>query len=1090
MTETGQRLIADRTEALVAGLLGPDYTVDLDDQHVGVGEHGNLLISWSTVEVGAADAANPPVRIGGLAIALKIWPLLTADLAIETLDIRDAMIDIAALTPNKAPPTPQTGEATPGTLASSEAASPVSLPDIADGLVATLERQTGVVDRLGLKNVSLEAVELSGLDRIGSKLPSARIDRLSIERNPAGVLRLAGVAQVDGIAVPLSGRLDRSNSGGALRHMDLAVGPLGLAKIAPPSTEPDDRRPLASDASLAIAASLDRSAEGDPYRLSASATLGAGTLQIGKARTGIERVRLGLSYTEGDEKVVIADSPMAFDAVSLNLVGEVVPQAAPAEGGPPRAFDIHLKTRDLTSTVGQQGSEPEKADLAIDARLDLSRSELLLDRFELRPSKGTLMATGEARFGRADGPVRAVFEGRDLSTRSVKAFWPFLISSSTRSWILDHFADDGGVPRATIALEFTKRSLATALDPENDPGDDELTLDAEVAGAAFSTLGEMPAFTDVSGAIHLKGATTVVSVDKAALAEFPKVTVEPSSILFTKEPDRSTRADLQLGLHGDARDLLTIADREPVNALDQLDFTPADVAGEAGTKVAVTFLLGQGIDNKDRLVDWKAALDLHGVDFAKPIEGNRISGLVGTGTVLPDRITAELSGKLGDLPVTYSIVRPVGRSSEVAERLTIGLLLSAEDVERALPGLSPIANGPVTGSIVHEAAVDHVALDLKETELGLPWVGWKKGRGIDASVTFDLVGEGETHKLDRFALKGAGFELHGSMTIDDKGLRAGMFDRIALNQDDEITLRLERVSNGLTIRVGGKRFDARSLLKDIREDLSSDLSDKAKRKSDDNDQLDIEVSIDQVTGFNGLNLFGLAMNYAGSSQEIAALSAVARTAEGGKVTVDVSPRGGAQSMTVTSQDTGALLSFSGLYNRMRGGQGSFSLVGSRRGGYRGRVELRNFTLVDEPRLSSLVSTPPSEGEKSLAAALGRDIPTAEAFFDQASANITYGAGRVMVDDGIVRGPVFGSSFSGTLHDEKGRIDIAGSFMPAYGINRVFGAIPFFGQILGNGNEGGLIGITYRLSGAFASPDLSINPISVIAPGIFRRIFEY
>ena len=55
---------------------------------------------------------------------------------------------------------------------------------------------------------------------------------------------------------------------------------------------------------------------------------------------------------------------------------------------------------------------------------------------------------------------------------------------------------------------------------------------------------------------------------------------------------------------------------------------------------------------------------------------------------------------------------------------------------------------------------------------------------------------------------------------------------------------------------------------------------------------------------------------------------------------------------------------------------------------------------------------------------------------------------------------------------------------------VVGAIPILGQILGNGQEGGLIGITYRLSGAMASPTLVVNPISAIAPGIFRQIFAF
>lgn len=46
------------------------------------------------------------------------------------------------------------------------------------------------------------------------------------------------------------------------------------------------------------------------------------------------------------------------------------------------------------------------------------------------------------------------------------------------------------------------------------------------------------------------------------------------------------------------------------------------------------------------------------------------------------------------------------------------------------------------------------------------------------------------------------------------------------------------------------------------------------------------------------------------------------------------------------------------------------------------------------------------------------------------------------------------------------------------------------MLLGNGRDRGLIGVTYRLRGKASKPDLDINPLSVIAPGIFRSIFEY
>jgi hypothetical protein len=63
-------------------------------------------------------------------------------------------------------------------------------------------------------------------------------------------------------------------------------------------------------------------------------------------------------------------------------------------------------------------------------------------------------------------------------------------------------------------------------------------------------------------------------------------------------------------------------------------------------------------------------------------------------------------------------------------------------------------------------------------------------------------------------------------------------------------------------------------------------------------------------------------------------------------------------------------------------------------------------------------------------------------------------------------------------------------MPAYGLTRLFAELPIIGFILGNGSDRGLIGITFKLTGDFDSPNLQINPLSIIAPGVFRQIFEF
>ena len=68
--------------------------------------------------------------------------------------------------------------------------------------------------------------------------------------------------------------------------------------------------------------------------------------------------------------------------------------------------------------------------------------------------------------------------------------------------------------------------------------------------------------------------------------------------------------------------------------------------------------------------------------------------------------------------------------------------------------------------------------------------------------------------------------------------------------------------------------------------------------------------------------------------------------------------------------------------------------------------------------------------------------------------------------------------------------LSGTFIPAFGINNIAGAIPILGQILGGGRDEGLVGITYKMFGPIDDPKLVMNPISAIAPGIFRKIFEY
>jgi len=95
-----------------------------------------------------------------------------------------------------------------------------------------------------------------------------------------------------------------------------------------------------------------------------------------------------------------------------------------------------------------------------------------------------------------------------------------------------------------------------------------------------------------------------------------------------------------------------------------------------------------------------------------------------------------------------------------------------------------------------------------------------------------------------------------------------------------------------------------------------------------------------------------------------------------------------------------------------------------------------------------------------------------------------------MNNAIIRSGTMGFTASGVLYDNRDRINLSGTFMPANGVNLAVSSIPILGKLLSNGRDNGLFGITYKLSGQRNNPKLEINPLSIVAPGVFNKVFEF
>lgn len=190
-------------------------------------------------------------------------------------------------------------------------------------------------------------------------------------------------------------------------------------------------------------------------------------------------------------------------------------------------------------------------------------------------------------------------------------------------------------------------------------------------------------------------------------------------------------------------------------------------------------------------------------------------------------------------------------------------------------------------------------------------------------------------------------------------------------------------------------------------------------------------------------------------------------------------------MRIISSDAGSILRASNFYSKVAGGQLSFyAMVGNEEGSpvHVGRLEIRNFEVRNEAALAELDKRgrPTKSGPR-------KDGLRFQRFWLPFKTDDKF----VRLGDTMLRGPDLCATADGVIRKEDGALDITGSVIPACGVSGIFNNIPLLGDILSGGNSNeGLFGVTYAVGGTLTTPKVQVNPLSALAPGIFRRFFDF
>ncbi len=192
----------------------------------------------------------------------------------------------------------------------------------------------------------------------------------------------------------------------------------------------------------------------------------------------------------------------------------------------------------------------------------------------------------------------------------------------------------------------------------------------------------------------------------------------------------------------------------------------------------------------------------------------------------------------------------------------------------------------------------------------------------------------------------------------------------------------------------------------------------------------------------------------------------------------------ANNIVISGGDAGELLRRGKYYENGYGGVFKASILYKNKSKISGSLEIEDFRIRNAPVLAQLISSASIIGLLNNLNGTGLLFTKIEGAFD-------YKDGELVLENGVAVGPSLGLTMSGYERYGKKQnvVNVNGLISPVYIVNGVVKAIPLIGKVLGGEKGEGVFGVSYKVQGNSSNPRVSVNPLSILAPGVFRKIFS-
>jgi len=762
----------------------------------------------------------------------------------------------------------------------------------------------------------------------------------------------------------------------------------------------------------------------------------------------------------------------------ITLMGEV--QAPPQSPGP-WTFKVGGGTIVLNSPGAQ--SEPLILNrIALSGQFDPLKKRIVVDGSDFGNNDLGVAISGTGDYSSGDLRLTAGVAGTRMSADAMKRLWPVFVAPKVRDWFNEHLLS-GNLERLVIAVNAPLNTLKASGPPLPDDG---LTVDALATNCVITPVQGLPALHDADLTVHIVGRDAQIALGKGT-ADMPSGRKLVLSSGLFEVPDTAPHqppANVHFKIDGPVPAAAELLATDRLRDASGVPFDPATTRGTMSALVALAMPLKPNLPPGSTA--YNISVDATNFSAERMIMGQKVEAAALKVSANNQGFAIKGDVKIGGTPASLEYKKM--RGDDAADVHIQGMLDEtmrnnlALDPANTINGSIPIDLTGRVGTTADRDGRFAVTADLTPAQIDGFLPGWVKQSGKPARATFTLTTKPQSISVDNLLIEGAGGGVKGTVELDGSGnLQSANFPSYGFSDGDRTSLKVDRTPDGAyRVVMRGDAYDGRGFVKAMTGPQSN--AQPGKIQSPD---VDLDMKLGAILGFNGEALRGVEMKMSRRNGEVRSLGLSAKIGRSGTLTGDLRGRqGGAsgarQVVDLETSDAGALFRFTDVYSRMNGGQMQtvMDAPSASNPTQLGTVTVRNFSVHDESQLQQAVQSGPQPPRTNN-----------NMDFSSMKVDFTRAQGRLSLRDGVVRGPVLGGTIDGMIDYGRDEVHLRGTLVPLYGANNLLGQIPVVGLFLG-GDKEGVFGVTYEVVGKPGSPILHVNPLSALAPGLLRKVFEF